>query len=135
MHLAFHVYDLLTFQVYDLQYASPATISRCGMVYVDPKNLGYLPYWQKWLKCRGGKEERDDLKRMFDKYVPALIDMVVEGIQDGRQGERLRTIVPLSSLNMVRREFVSRDIVAYSAIFCIFVFVKLVVWFKRNQLD
>ena len=33
----------MLFEVYDLQYASPATISRCGMVYVDPKNLGYQP--------------------------------------------------------------------------------------------
>jgi len=32
---------LMLFEVFDLQYASPATISRCGMVYVDPKNLGY----------------------------------------------------------------------------------------------
>jgi hypothetical protein len=34
----------LLFEVFDLQYASPATISRCGMVYVDSKNLGYNPY-------------------------------------------------------------------------------------------
>lgn len=34
----------------DLQYASPATVSRCGMVYVDPKNLKYQPYWKKWLQ-------------------------------------------------------------------------------------
>jgi dynein heavy chain, axonemal len=42
-------YCKLLFEVYDLQYASPATISRCGMVYVDPKDLGYAPYWEKWM--------------------------------------------------------------------------------------
>ena len=40
---------VLYFQVSDLQYASPATVSRCGMVFVDPKNLGYEPYWKRWL--------------------------------------------------------------------------------------
>ena len=42
-------YCKLLFEVYDLQYASPATISRCGMVYVDPKNLGYAPFFSKWM--------------------------------------------------------------------------------------
>ena len=87
--------------MFDLQYASPATISRCGMVYVDPKNLGYKPYWQKWVSGRSSKQEREDLNRLYEKYVPALIDMVVEGIQDGKQGEKLKTIVPLTNLNMV----------------------------------
>lgn len=40
----------MLFEVYDLQYASPATISRCGMVYVDPKNLGYTPFFERWAK-------------------------------------------------------------------------------------
>lgn len=38
-------------QVFDLQYASPATVSRCGMVYVDSRNLGYKPFIWKW--CNG----------------------------------------------------------------------------------
>uniref|UniRef100_A0A8B9QA73 Dynein axonemal heavy chain 10 n=1 Tax=Apteryx owenii TaxID=8824 RepID=A0A8B9QA73_APTOW len=91
----------LLFEVGDLQYASPATVSRCGMVFVDPKNLKYKPYWQKWTQERGNEQERIELNHLFQKYVPYLIDMIVEGIVDGRQGERLKTIVPQTDLNMV----------------------------------
>ncbi|XP_010291294.1 PREDICTED: dynein heavy chain 10, axonemal, partial [Phaethon lepturus] len=91
----------LLFEVGDLQYASPATVSRCGMVFVDPKNLKYKPYWQKWIQGRENEKERIELNRLFQKYVPYLIDMIVEGIVDGRHGERLKTIVPQTDLNMV----------------------------------
>ncbi|XP_065594770.1 dynein axonemal heavy chain 10 [Cyrtonyx montezumae] len=91
----------LLFEVGDLQYASPATVSRCGMVYVDPKNLKYKPYWQKWTQGRENEKERIELNRLFEKYVPCLIDMITEGVVDGQQGERLKTIVPQTDLNMV----------------------------------
>ncbi|KAM6297937.1 dynein axonemal heavy chain 10 [Aegotheles albertisi] len=91
----------LLFEVGDLQYASPATVSRCGMVFVDPKNLKYEPYWQKWMQERENEQERVELNRLFQKYVPYLIDMIVEGIVDGKPGRRLKTIVPQTDLNMV----------------------------------
>ncbi|XP_046496348.1 dynein axonemal heavy chain 10 isoform X7 [Equus quagga] len=91
----------LLFEVGDLQYASPATVSRCGMVYVDPKNLKYQPYWKKWVNQIQNKTEQRDLQNLFEKYVPYLIDVIVEGIVDGRQGEKLKTIVPQTDLNMV----------------------------------
>lgn len=87
--------------MYDLQYASPATVSRCGMVYVDPKNLGYLPYWQKWLNERQSKAEQENLQALFDKYVNSCVDYILEGIMDGKQGDKLKNIVPLTNLNMV----------------------------------
>ena len=92
---------MLYFQVSDLRYASPATVSRCGMVYVDSKNLGYEPYWTKWVSARVNKQEQKELMKFYEKYVPALIDMVLEGIVDGREEKRLKTIVPLTNLNMV----------------------------------
>ncbi|XP_021113286.1 dynein heavy chain 10, axonemal isoform X3 [Heterocephalus glaber] len=91
----------LLFEVGDLQYASPATVSRCGMVYVDPQNLKYQPYWKKWVNKIQSKGEQNYLNHLFEKYVPPLIDVIVEGIVDGRQGERLKTIVPQTDLNMV----------------------------------
>lgn len=50
MRLQSHV--KLLFEVAELQYASPATISRCGMVYVDARNLGHRPFLDTWLSKR-----------------------------------------------------------------------------------
>ncbi|CAL8247788.1 unnamed protein product [Merluccius merluccius] len=90
----------MLFEVGDLQYASPATVSRCGMVFVDPKNLRYAPYWQRWISSRPLKDH-EDLNKLFEKYVPKTIDMIVDGVIDGKQGRKLKTIVPQTDLNMV----------------------------------
>ena len=71
------------------------------MVYVDPKNLGYRPYWEKWCNQRSNKNEQKELENLFEKYVPQCIDLVLEGVVDGKQGKRLKTIVPQTNLNMV----------------------------------
>ncbi|KAK7889071.1 hypothetical protein WMY93_024631 [Mugilogobius chulae] len=90
----------LLFEVGDLQYASPATVSRCGMVFVDPKNLRYKPYWQKWLENRALKEQ-ETLNLLFDKYIHCCIDLIIDGIVDGKQGKKLKTIIPQTDMNMV----------------------------------
>jgi len=39
----------MMFEVEDLAEASPATVSRCGMVYVTPEKLGWEPLLHKWV--------------------------------------------------------------------------------------
>lgn len=46
--------------------------------------------------------EQGHLDALFEKYVPPLIDLIIEGIVDGRQGDKLKMVVPQTDLNMVR---------------------------------
>ena len=73
------------------------------MVYVDPKNLGYEPYWLRWVGKRTNVVEREELIRLFQKYVPGSIDLICNGLRDGKPTEKLKTIVPFTNLNMARR--------------------------------
>ncbi|KAI9102678.1 dynein heavy chain and region D6 of dynein motor-domain-containing protein [Phlyctochytrium arcticum] len=91
----------LLFEVGDLQYASPATVSRCGMVYMDPKNLGYKPHFQKWVNGRANKAEGDILLKLFLKYVPACIEYVLEGTFEGFAADPLKRVIPVTALAMV----------------------------------
>ena len=40
----------MMFEVADLSQASPATVSRCGMVYLEPSILGLQPFIECWMK-------------------------------------------------------------------------------------
>ena len=96
----------MLFEVFDLQYASPATISRCGMVYVDPKDLGWKPYLWRWLNGRENVQENEVLRSLTAKYLDVCIDYVVEGIEDRATMtvvEPPRCVTPMTNLAMIQQ--------------------------------
>jgi dynein heavy chain len=100
-------------ETFDLQYASPATISRCGMVWVDPQNLGYTPYYVRWAKRRcsvpSREAELEPLTEMYEKYVKKCVDYVLEGMVDGQFVPRLKQVIPITNVDVVKQLCTSLD--------------------------
>lgn len=93
--------------------ASPATVSRCGMVYNDYTDLGWKPFVQSWLdkrhkvefihskhncldwKCNemiSPQDEAEHLKSLFDKYIESTLNF---------KKHNCKELIPITELNGV----------------------------------
>jgi dynein heavy chain len=73
----------ILFEVQDLAVASPATVSRCGMVYLTYEELGWRPFVQTWLKTFFSEDIlSDNMKDFVYSNFDATIDIGLEKIRD-----------------------------------------------------
>ncbi|CAB3257078.1 unnamed protein product [Arctia plantaginis] len=56
----------MIFEVMDLTQASPATVSRCGMIYMESATLGFMPFYKSWLKTLNPIWSEDNEEYIFE---------------------------------------------------------------------
>ncbi|XP_072845880.2 dynein axonemal heavy chain 1 isoform X2 [Pogona vitticeps] len=74
----------MMFEVQDLAVASPATVSRCGMVYLEPSILGLQPFTECWLKKVPDviKPFTQKLESLFSRFVEESIRFVRTALKE-----------------------------------------------------
>uniref|UniRef100_A0A3B3Y630 AAA+ ATPase domain-containing protein n=1 Tax=Poecilia mexicana TaxID=48701 RepID=A0A3B3Y630_9TELE len=83
----------LLFEISHLRAATPATVSRAGILFVNPQDLGWSSYVASWIDTRQAQSERANLTILFDKYVPYCLEQV---------RCNLKTITPIPENSMVQ---------------------------------
>ncbi|XP_014674130.1 PREDICTED: dynein heavy chain 1, axonemal-like [Priapulus caudatus] len=74
----------MMFEVADLAVASPATVSRCGMVYLEPSILGLKPFVSCWLQTipEAMQPHADALLLLFDRLLEPSLEFVRKSVRE-----------------------------------------------------
>ena len=83
----------LIFEISHLRTATPATVSRAGILYINPGDLGWNPYVTSWVETRENTAEKANLTILFDKYIPVMQDII---------SKKFKKITPIPSISHIQ---------------------------------
>ncbi|XP_076855598.1 dynein axonemal heavy chain 17-like [Brachyhypopomus gauderio] len=64
----------LVFEIKDLRTATPATVSRAGILFINHADLGWNPVVTSWIEKREVQSEKANLFNLFNKYLPTCLE-------------------------------------------------------------
>ncbi|KAL9898323.1 dynein beta chain, ciliary [Glossina fuscipes fuscipes] len=82
----------LIFEVGHLKAATPATVSRAGILYINTQDLSWSSYVVSWLETRTDLIERSILTTLFEKYYPRLM----------QHQQNFKRIIPIPVIAMIQ---------------------------------
>lgn len=84
----------MVFEINSLKNATPATVSRAGILFINESDVGWRPLVMSWVQARADQLEKTYLPQLFDKYVTGLVEMTRKGYKE---------VTPIRLINKVRQ--------------------------------
>lgn len=96
----------LVFEVENLNNASPATVSRCGQIYISPNDLGHKAIYEGWCQLRALERTPDEanlvkklMARFFDEW--KIVETLEKTIKNPPVMEIPLALKVINSLNLI----------------------------------
>jgi dynein heavy chain len=83
----------MIFEISHLKNATPATVSRAGILFLNETDIGWAPFKESWIETREDDREKQTLERLFEKYAAPVLEWL--------KG-RVKHIIPVSDINMIQ---------------------------------
>jgi dynein heavy chain len=88
----------MVFEIHSLKNATPATVSRAGILFINDTDIGHQPFVDSWLRSKCANAEKASailsLPDIFDTYLKFIVDDFVN--------LKLETVVPLPLINLIQ---------------------------------
>ena len=122
----------ILFEVEDLSQASPATVSRTGMIYFNVEDLGWKPFVKSWQNKRVSGERVDEevesmLSKCVEKYIDVALTLKRARCKELVQTDQLASVRQLTKLFDAHGVDDSRDVEA--------VFIFCLIWSIGGSID
>eukprot|EP01060_Flectonema_neradi_P007523 TRINITY_DN15258_c0_g1_i3.p1 TRINITY_DN15258_c0_g1~~TRINITY_DN15258_c0_g1_i3.p1 ORF type:complete len:3484 (+),score=722.64 TRINITY_DN15258_c0_g1_i3:1919-12370(+) len=83
----------MVFEISQLNSASPATVSRAGILYVNDSDLGWSPFKDRWLLSLTDEKKRNALDTYFDYYLHPVFEQLKKVYS---------TVIPVADISIVQ---------------------------------
>ena len=115
----------MVFEINSLKNATPATVSRAGILYINEGDIGWKPLVETWIQRKTRPIEASTLPKLFDDFVDHIIRVTRRGY---KEVTKLRLINKVSSLIYLLESIltkVSDDRLSAESIEMIFAFAAM----------
>ena len=82
----------MVFEISHLRNATPATVSRAGILFINETDIGWAPFKDSWVEDQP-ERHHNILLRLFDNYVPETLEYL---------RKNCKQIIPISDFAMVQ---------------------------------
>ncbi|KAL9650835.1 hypothetical protein ABK040_001885 [Willaertia magna] len=82
----------MLFEIDHLRNATPATVSRAGILFLNETDVGWQPFKESWIETRNIEKEKQTLDRLFFTYAPHILTWL----------KKHAHIIPRNDINMIQ---------------------------------
>jgi dynein heavy chain len=83
----------MIFEISHLKNATPATVSRAGILFLNETDVGWGPFKESWIETRTNEREKHYLEQLFEKYTHPILEWLKKNVKH---------VIPVCDINMIQ---------------------------------